>query len=69
MKNLIKLTVLVAVVAIFAFSGNETITKVRTTTVTVAKKVFTKENAEKAKKVYDKGVAALPEGNVKETIK
>jgi hypothetical protein len=40
MKKLIKLTVLVAVLAIFAFSSNPTITKVRTFVVEKGKVVY-----------------------------
>lgn len=47
MKKLIKFTVLIAIVAIFSFSSNPVITKVRTVTI------------EKGKELFQKGVSEM----------
>lgn len=60
MKKLIKLTVLIAVLAILAFSSNPTITKVRTFVVEKGKVIYA-DLTQKAKESDNENVAKLGE--------
>ena len=60
MKKLIKLTLLVAVLAIFAFSSNPTITKARTFVVEKGKVVYA-DLTQKAKESENETVSKLGE--------
>lgn len=60
MKKLIKLTVLIAVLAIFAFSSNSTITKVRTFVVEKGKVIYA-DLTQKVKESDNENVAKLGE--------